>query len=179
MMRDSFQRRNALALALAMIAATPVGAATRKPIDSWSKPGVSFEQYRSDGVACARRGYYLDIAQTDDAKAFVRGSREMDDATQSAVTAAPNADPIDDAVRRANEFERIRRSVAPERRMKNLKTLLQSAVDTCLQERGYTKFMLSADQRRQLGKMPIGSPQRRTYLYELASSPGTAKALAN
>ncbi|MFA5962814.1 MAG: hypothetical protein WC804_02240 [Sphingomonas sp.] len=162
-----------------MIATMPLGAATRKPIESWSKPGVSFEQYRSDAIACAERGYYLDIAHTDDAKAFVRGSRELDDAMQSAATAAPNADPVDDAVRRANEYERIRRSVEPERRIGHLKTVLQSAVDGCLRERGYAKFTLTASQRRRLGKMPIGSPQRRTYLYELARSPATVETSPN
>lgn len=164
-----------LAIVATIVAITPLGAATRKPIESWSKPGVSFEQYRGDAIACAERGYYLDISQTDDAKAFVRGSRELDGATQSAAAAAPNADPVDDAVRRANEYERIRRSVEPERRIDHLKTVLQSAVDTCLRERGYAKFTLTADQRRRLGKMPIGSPQRRTYLYELATGPAGYK----
>jgi hypothetical protein len=171
--------RRTLAMAAAMIATMPLAAASRKPTESWSKPGVSFEQYRSDGIACAEHGYYLNIAHTDDAKAFVRGSRELDDATQSAATAAPNADPVDDAVRRANEYERIRRSVEPERRIDHLKTLLQSAVDACLRERGYTRFTLTADQRRRLGKMPIGSPQRRTYLYELSRSPATVEMSPN
>lgn len=161
--------RRGLALVAVGLTAFPLIAATRTPKESWGKSGVSFEQYRSDAVACAERGYYLDIARTDDAKAFVRGSRELDDATQSAATAAPNADPVDDAVRRANEYERIRRGVEPERRIDHLKTVLQSAVDTCLRGRGYTKFTLTDDQRHRLGKMPIGSPQRRSFLYQLAS----------
>lgn len=160
--------RGAALIAL-LAAGTPLEAAKRKPIESWGKPGVSFEQYRADAIACAERGYYLDIAQTDDAKAFVRGSRELDDATQSTAVAGPSADPIDDAVRRANAYEQIRRGVEPERRIDNLRTVLQSAVDSCLRARGYAKFTLTAAQRRQLGKLPIGSPQRRTYLYEIAS----------
>ena len=162
-----------------LLAAMLLGAATRKPVESWGKAGVTFEQYRTDAIACAERGYYLDIAQTNDAKAFVRGSRELDDATQSAAAAAPNADPVDDAVRRVNEYERIRRGVEPDRRMDHLKAVLQSAVDACLRGRGYAKFTLTTEQRRRLGKMPIGSLQRRTYLYQMASSPATFKAPAN
>lgn len=156
-------------LVLAVALAGQATAAPKAPKESWGRAGVSFDQYRRDAVECGRQGYYLDISKTDDAKAFVRGSRELDDATQSASTAAPGADPVDTAVVQANQYERIRLSVQPERRMDHLKTVLQSTVDQCLTQRGYSRFRLTDAQRHRLGKLPIGSAQRQAYLYGLAS----------
>jgi hypothetical protein len=168
-----------LTLLLLLPLAAPLAAATQAPKQSWGRPGVSFEQYRRDAVECGRQGYYLDISKTDDAKAFVRGSRELDDATQSASSPPPGANPVDEAVTRANQYERIRTSVQPERRIDHLKTVLQSTVDQCLIQRGYSRFRLTDLQRRQLGKLRLGSAQRQSYLYSLASDPAvlTAQAL--
>jgi len=163
--------RRASLLLLTLLTATQLAAAPKTPKESWGRAGISFDQYRRDAVECGREGYYLDISRTDDAKAFVRGSRELDNMTQSASTTAPGADPVDAAVTKANEYERIRASVQPERRMDHLKTVLQSAVDQCLARRGYTRFRLTDDQRRHVGKLPLGSAQRRAYLYSLSSDP--------
>ena len=48
------------------------------PQESWGKSGVTLAQYRQDAIDCASLGYYLDIASTDDAKAFVTASRRLD-----------------------------------------------------------------------------------------------------
>ena len=141
------------------------------PHDSWGKAGVSAEQYRSDALDCGKQGYYLDIAQTEDAQAFVRGSRELDDATQSANTAAPGADPVEASVATANQFEQIRRSVNPERRMDHIRATMQAAGAKCVISRGYVRFALTEDQRRRLHKLAIGSADRKAYLHALASDP--------
>ncbi|MBN8807828.1 MAG: hypothetical protein J0I47_06285 [Sphingomonas sp.] len=145
---------------------------------SWGRAGVSLEQYRRDAIECGRQGYYLDIAQTDDAKAFVRASRQLDDASQSVSTALPGDNPVDSAVNQANRLERIRASIQPDRRIAHLQTVMQSAVDQCLVSRGYARFQLTEDQSRRLAKLPQGSPERRSFLYALASDPAVLKAQA-
>ena len=67
----------------------------------------------------------------------------------------------------------------PERRIDHLKILLQSTVDQCLIQRGYSRFRLTDMQRRKLGKLRPSSAQRQSYLYSLASDAAilTAQAL--
>ena len=164
-----FLRNLGLAAALAMIAGSAVAAP--EPRASWGKAGISAAQYRADALECARQGYDLDISATDDAQAFVRGSRELDDATQGAGTAAPGADPVETSVIIANQQEQIRRSVQPERRMAHIRALMEAAVSHCLSTRGYVRFALTEDQRHHLGQLRSGSDQRRAYLWTLASDP--------
>ena len=56
-------------------------------------------------------------------------------------------------------------------RLKSIKKTLTSTTEQCLATRGYSKFALTADQRRALTKLKPGSDQRREYLYNLASDP--------
>lgn len=157
-----------LAAMLVPITVASAQSATREPLYSWGKPAVSLSQYRLDAAGCTAAGYNRDIADTDAAKAFVRGSRALDNATQNAYQAAPNQSsdgPIVYAVLR----DQIAHSVQPERQMRAIALLQQQTVDDCLVAHGYRRFHLSSDQRRQLGKMAIGSAERRAYLYHLAS----------
>lgn len=156
---------------LVLAAAALPAMAAPAPQTSWGKPGVSEAQYRADALDCARQGYDLDIADTDDAKAFVRGSRELDDATQSAGTAAPGANPVETSVIIANQQEQIRRGIDPERRMARIHALMEKTVARCLTARGYARFALTEAQRRQLRKLAAGSAGRRAYLFALASDP--------
>ena len=43
------------------------------------------------------------------------------------------------------------------------------ALKSCLVNRGYTEFELTAEQRAQLAKLPMGSDERREYLYKLGT----------
>lgn len=155
---------------LACLAAAPALAATRVPRYSWGKPGVSFDQYRLDAARCTADGYFRDISGTDAAKAFVRGSRELDDATQSGFS----GDPYD----YANQLERIKMSVQPDRQMHAIALLQQKTVDACLVAHGYRRFHLSEEQRHALGKLAVGSAGRRAYLHRLASDPAVLVAQA-
>ena len=164
-------RRLGTVLWLAGLVATAPAFAAPAQHTSWGKPGVTLAQYRRDALDCGKQGYYLDISRTEDAKAFVRGSRELDDATQGAATAAPGADPVDTTIMTANQLEQIRRSVNPERRMEHIKALMQATVAQCLVQRGYVQFSLTVEQSRHLSKLARGSAERKTYLYSLASDP--------
>ncbi len=153
-------------------------AAKRTPQESWGKAGISFDQYRRDAIACGREGYFLDISETDDAKAFVRGSRELDDATRNGTAGSAGPDPVEAAAQTARDYERVRLSVQPDQRMDHIKTAMLSTVSKCLTDRGYSRFRLRDQQRRRLAKLPIGSLQRQSYLYSLASDGTVLKSQA-
>jgi hypothetical protein len=150
------------------------------PEESWGKAGVSLAQYRRDALDCALNGHYLDISKTDDAKAFVKASRELDAVTTGAsapaVTGAngmgPNTtDSVDQMVEYANQQQHIVSSVRPEQRFHSIKRMLVDRTGQCLASRGYSKFRLTDEQRHRLRKLKFGSEERRMYLYNLASNP--------
>jgi len=50
------------------------------------------------------------------------------------------------------------------------------ALKTCLVDRGYQEFQLTAEQRQHLATLPQGSDERRDYLYKLGTDPAVFKA---
>jgi hypothetical protein len=178
--------RASLAVAAALIAAAPVVAAD-SPKVSWGKLGVTFEQYRADAVACGRAGYYRDVSGTEAARVFRDASNQID--TIVATGAAPvskwateQIDPSHGAASLSRVEEapasfvevgtRISHVVAgtrPEERIREVGQLLRSTVEQCLVERGYQRFQLTSDQRKHLGKLRPGTPERQAYLYALAT----------
>jgi hypothetical protein len=168
----------------ALSVAAPAYAAPA-PVESWGKAGVSLAQYREDALQCGLQGHYTDISKTDDAKAFVTASRELDTVTNGA--SAPNVtgangsgpqstDAVDQMVQYANQQQHIVDSVHAEQRFHNIKRTLLARDEQCLNQRGYSKFRLSDEQRHQLRKLKIGSDERRAYLYRLASDPAVLQA---
>ena len=133
--------------------------AQSKAVSSWAKPGVSFEQYRTDAVECAKRGYFRDISQDEPAKRFLRGFRSADDDLNKADIGGPNADGWLDAVRRTQ----------PDRRKREIHEIQVGEVERCLTERGYSKFILTKGEQKQLSKFPSGSIDRQRFLHQLSS----------
>lgn len=159
-----------IALLLAAGVAVP-GAAAPKPEQSWGKADVSFETYRSDAVECGRVAHYADISDTEQAKLFVRASRRLEAADDHSM-GVPNASSdmeLQRMVGLAARSEQIRAGIRPERRMKELHVALVDVVETCLEQRGYSRFTLTQEQRDALGKLKKGSPERHRYMHSLAS----------
>jgi hypothetical protein len=158
------------------------------PDESWGKVGVSLAQYREDALDCALKGHYLDISQSDDAKAFVKGSRELDAVTTGAsapAVAGANGmgstttdSSVDQMVEYANQQQRIVESVRPEQRYHSIKRMLVDRTAQCLTNRGYSKFRLTDEQRHRLRKLKFGSEERRAYLYSLGSNPAVLQTQA-
>lgn len=140
--------------ALLLIGATSAAAAPA-PQESWGKAGVTYDQYRLDAVECSSEGYNLDISQTEDAKAFVRASRQLETEIGSGL------DPY--------TYQSIVKNARPGMRYRSIKNLQQSTVDHCLANRGYRKFRLNAQQRDGLQKLKVGSLERHMYLYRLGT----------
>jgi len=153
-----------------ILLASPADAAPA-PETSWGKAGVSFDQYRQDAVECGRQGYYLDVSQTDAAKTLVSASKQLDTVTQGSFA---SMDPLE----YANTQQRIVQGARPQKQFHDVKKLLQSTVDQCLADRGYSKFRLTDDQRHGMKKLKLGSPERHDYLYRLATNPAVLAAQA-
>ena len=174
--------RRLFAVSLLGLAASSLIAAPA-PQDSWGKAGVSLAQYRQDAVDCAIQGYNLDISKTDDAKEFVRASRELENVpggmtitTTGAGTS--NASSVADIVDWSDIQQHIVASARPEERFKHIKQMQIATTDQCLTQRGYSKFQLTDEQRHQLSKLKFGSDERREYLYRLASNPTVLQSQA-
>jgi hypothetical protein len=170
--------RRFLAVSLLGLAATLAGAAPA-PEDSWGKGGVSLAQYRQDAIDCAVQGYSLDISKTEDAQEFVRATRELESIPGGMIVQNIGSSPATnsvDVVSWAGIQQHIVDSIRPEERFKNIKAMQVAATDQCLISRGYSKFRLTDDQRRQLKHLKFGSDQRRVYLYSLATNPAVLQS---
>jgi len=168
--------------AIPLLALVLPAAATSAPApeESWGKAGVSLAQYRQDALECALKGHYLDISKTDDAKAFVKASRELDavttgasapTTTESSATGPETTNSIDQMAEYANQQQHIVESVRPEQRFHSIKRMLVDTTAQCLASRGYSKFRLTDEQRHRVRKLKFGSEERRVYLYNLGSNP--------
>ena len=163
---------------LAVLVAAPAASAPA-PKESWGKAGITLAQYRQDALDCGLRGYYTDISKTDDAKAFVNASRQLDTLTNGGSTPVDATDPaaaMDQAVQYANQQQQVVDGVHADQRVRSIKQLLVLNDNQCLIRRGYSKFALTEGQRRRLGKLKAGSDERRVYLYRLASDPAVLQS---
>jgi len=150
----------------AMLVLLPAAAlAADRPVLSWGKAGVTLDAYRADAVACGRQGYYLDVSQTEAAQVFKQASAQLENNEASLSMAGD----LDRTIQIANDSSRIVERTRPAERMKQVRTLLQDTVATCLQARGYTRFQLTRDQQRHLRGLRPGSSERHAYLHGLAS----------
>src|SRR5947209_19715526 len=173
--------RRLFAIALLALVVPASANSAPAPEESWGKAGVSLAQYRQDALECALKGHYLDISTTDDAKAFIKASRQLDAVTTGAsapAVAGANGmgssttdSSVDQMVEYANQQQHIVESVRPEQRFHSIKRMLVDRTGQCLSNRGYSKFRLTEDQRRQLHKLKFGSDERRVYLYNLGTNP--------
>jgi len=171
------------AVVIACLLSAPALCARTEPV-SWGKPGVSIEQYRRDAVECGRAGYYLDVSETEAAHVFkaATGQLQANEASLPSLAMLAGDGPPEE--RRAAALEvgdivgrsaHIVDATRPQERIKAVGTLMQGTVDDCLRQRGYIRFRLTEAQRKQLGRLHLGSPARHAYLYELATNPAVLK----
>jgi hypothetical protein len=142
---------------------------------SWGKAGVTLEQYRKDAVYCGQHASGMDLTGSDPAKALAVASRMMD--------AEPNASPVAvrdaqqppgpgmDALAMAGAAPSAMQMVGPERQIAKAGDLMKGELEHCLARLGYREFRFTAEQRRSLNKLPVGSEARHAFLHKLASDP--------
>lgn len=130
-------------------------AADRPQIESWGKPGVTFDQYRADSVECAKIGYFRDVSQDEPAKRFITGFTAADNNLNSGGNAS---DWINSILR-----------TQPDRQKRRLHAIQLGDVERCLADKGYSRFRLSRSEMKTLASYPRGSEARHRYLYTLAA----------
>jgi hypothetical protein len=142
---------------------------------SWGKAGISLAQYRADAVACGQHASGMDLDGSDPARALVVASRRMEsepNATPMAVQdprQAPGAGM--DPLAMAGSAPSAMQMAAPERQIAKAGDIMKVELERCLAGFGYREFRLTADQRRKLNKLAVGSEARHAYLHGLASDP--------
>ena len=178
--RSSFPLRGALIGVIALLVGASPAAAEHKPVDSWGRAGVDYDTYRKDALQCGLKGYYADISQTEQARAFVDASRKMK-AIDNSNLVSPSATPDEamaQSVEQAARYDQVRTSIRPEKKIRELKQGMEQVVTDCLKQRGYEKFRLTEGQRKALSKLTKGSDERKQFLYKLASDPDVLDAQA-
>ena len=176
------RRQNAICglCAITLALGSTTAAANPKPVDSWGRASVDLETYRKDSLECGLQGYFADVSQTTQAKAFVGATRQMQSVDNTNFV-SPGASAVEAAsafVSQAQQYERIRHGIRPEQRMLELKQGMTALVGECLRRRGYVKFRLTDEQSAALAKFHKGSDERRLYLHDLGADPAVLRAQA-
>lgn len=148
-----------LGLACVLITAQPALAQRQRANESWSKPGTSYLQYRTDAVECAYlvgQQAPVDYPLVDLAFPInMAGPDAGADLSSYALAMASTYDP--NAARMSREWRAISAQVQP-------------ALAQCLADRGYRRFRLTKDEVRRLKDFPGGSRARHVYLWTLSQS---------
>ena len=161
------------ALALAALASGPTTAqAADAPRVAWGKAGISYDQYRDEAYECAMVGLDTNIENSEPVERLRSASRQME-ALEGRQGAANSADPVAAGIRHAQDLEAIRNSARAEQQVEAVKKILFSAMQQCMVRRGYTRFALTEDQRREFARFKDGSQERRAFLHKLASDAAT------
>lgn len=160
-------RTCALALAAAALGPTAAQAADA-PRFSWGKAGVSYDQYLDEAYDCAMVGLDTNIENSEPVERLRTATRQLE-ALDNRQGVASAADPVSAGINHAQDLARIRESARPEQQVKEVKKILFSAMQQCMVQRGYTRFALTEDQRREIARFKNGSPEWRAFLHKLAS----------
>ncbi len=147
------------ALSLALVA-TPVGALNvKKKDESWGKPGVTFAQYRADALECANLTYGAPIS--------LNPLPPMPTGVFS--VALPDGELLDLAPNHVVIYTTTLVEGVKHARWMDISEQLQRVLDSCLVEKGYSRFRLTAGQMQTLDHLKRMSPERTQYLYQLGS----------
>jgi|KBSMisStaDraftv2_1062788.scaffolds.fasta_scaffold11297_2 hypothetical protein len=168
--------------AAAILAGCTVNGTT--PLTAWGKKDVSLLDYRTDGGECA----VLAATHSSDANGAnsaggINGQNPAaptQNASGSATAAAngssntgSNAQSISGGTYRDSASADFVNRAAMQQRTEEMaaQRARTDALHSCLVNRGYTEFQLTAEQRKQLDRLPQGSDERRQFLYKLGTDP--------
>lgn len=141
---------------------------------SWGKSGMSFDDYRRDAMECGISGAKADIADRQDTRDVVDGTRTQDKDIDLANARAAvgssgvlDRDALNQMIRNySNVYQRnIKGGV------KGTQAFMENTVTACLRARGYVPFRLTKAQAKARDRLHTGTLERRRFLYDLASDP--------
>jgi hypothetical protein len=178
-------------------AATLLSGCTTAPVTAWGKPNVSKTEYGTDIGMCT--GFAAGQRTNNESKTAgaLDGTNvpaappprpdvepEIDRPGGPNTASNPNVmganlptgsgmyqnNTPQDVVQRAANQEQARIMAAKRARAEKL--------SSCLTQRGYTEFMLTAEQRQKLSTLTPGSNEYHEYLYSLGADPAVIKSQA-
>lgn len=167
-------------LGCAILLSVPGSASANEaaPRTVWAKAGVSYEQFRYDGLECGMKGLARNIDNSAEVKTLTRASRQLESIDASArVSWSQDAGRMGQsdlgsiATSRANQEQAVREATRPEEQYARIKEMMFQIVRSCMIDRGYTKIVLTEDQRKEYGGVKGGAEARRAYIHKLASDP--------
>jgi hypothetical protein len=170
--------------AAATLAGCTVNGST--PVTAWGKQDVSMLDYRTDAGQCAV------LASTTNPDANAANSAGGINGQNSSGSSLPQAggsasasagvaggsasgtQTIGGSTYRDSASADFVNRAAMQHRTQEMaaQRIRNDALKSCLVNRGYTEFQLTAEQRAELAKLPQGSEERRAYLYKLGTDPG-------
>jgi hypothetical protein len=152
------------------------------PITAWGKKDVSMVDYRTDAGQCT---VIAVTTRSNDNAAKTAGGiygsnsgipdspGASGSATAVAASAGGGLPLISGSLYRDSAPADFVNRAAMQQRTQELSTQVARyhALKSCLYNRGYREFALSAAQRAELERLPPGSEARRNYLYKLGTDP--------
>jgi hypothetical protein len=155
---------------------------------SWGKAGVSMIDYQTDTILCGTLADNVGAGNGANSAGGVDGKNDVartgggGDAAISAGASggqsSSNAPSLGGGTYSGTaSTDYVSRAATQQRTQEmQLKQAKVEALHSCLVQRGYTEFNLTAEQRAELDKLPQGSDARRQYLYKLGTDPNVLKA---
>lgn len=184
MLKDS-----GILLKFAVALTLPVGSVSAKvaaPQAIWAKAEVSAEQFRADALECGMQGLAKNIDNSEEVKTLARASKQLE-AIDASAQAALSQDAgqmgqadmnsirvhnaLDVATSKANQQQTVIATARPDEQYARIKEMMFKVVRSCMIQNGYTKIILTEDQRNEYSKLKGGADARRAYIHKLASDP--------
>jgi hypothetical protein len=178
----------------AMAAALSLGGcAATGPATAWGKPGVSKLDYGTDLGMCTGLAAQRGSGSGANTAGGVQGANNqpiMDRQRGSSVNPGSGPTPASNAASSASlptggtysgmaSADYAQRAATQQRSQEMLAKRLQAeAFKSCISERGYKEFALTAEQRAQLAKLKAGSNEYHQYLHAISSDPAVVGASA-
>jgi hypothetical protein len=157
-----------LGLSALALASAPALAVGKKADVSWGRAGVSLATYHGDALECANRAYGVNVQMRPYGPTFAGfGAGWLPAAVWTSLT--PGRVPF-----YSTDYVEGYRHAA----WMDTVEQLQAVVDSCLVEKGYQRFRLTADQMRTLRTRPRGSAERERYLHSLGANAQVLSAQA-
>lgn len=175
-----------LTCAVLSLPAVSASAKVAAPKTIWAKADVGYEQYRADALECGMQGLAVNIDNSEEVKTLARASEQLEaiDASAQALLSQdagqmgrPDDSPIhvhnglDIATRKAAEQQAVIATARPDEQYARIKEMMFQVVRRCMISRGYSKIVLTEDQRSEYSEMKGGVEARRAYIHDLASDP--------
>lgn len=158
---------------VAALSLPPVSANAKvsAPQTIWAKADVGYEQFSADALECGMQGLAVNIDNTEEVKTLARASEQLEALDTSAQTALSQNNGLDAAARVAAQQQTVIAATRPDEQYAGIKEKMFKVVRKCMIERGYSKIVLTEDQRNEYSETKGGANARRAYIHKLASNP--------